>query len=203
MFRLGILISGRGSNMLALASAVSEGQIPGAEIAIVISDQGEAAGLERAAERGLETLVVERRGRTRVEHEVEIIAALRERGVELICLAGFMRLLSPQFIEAFRGRIVNIHPSLLPSFPGLEAQRQALQHGVKWTGCTVHFVDETLDGGSIIAQAIVPVHDNDTTETLSSRILTEEHRLYAQALAALVRGEYLITGRRVLKKPQR
>lgn len=200
MFRLGILISGRGSNMLALASAVSEGQIPGAEIVVVISDQASAAGLKRAAERGLEALAVERRGRTRIEHEAEIVAALRERRVDVVCLAGFMRLLSPQFIEAFRGRILNIHPSLLPSFPGLEAQQQALRYGVKWTGCTVHFVDESLDGGPIIEQAIVPVHDDDTTETLSARILVEEHRLYAQALAALVRGDYEITGRRVLKK---
>ena len=202
MTRLGILISGRGSNMLALSDAVREGRVPGAEIVVVISDHADAAGLKRAAERGLETRAIERRGRTRVEHDAEIIEALRERDVELVCLAGYMRLLSPQFIEAFRGRILNIHPSLLPSFPGLEAQRQALHYGVKWTGCTVHFVDETLDGGPIIAQSVVPVHDNDTVETLSARILVEEHRLYAEALAGLVQGRYEIAGRRVVKRAE-
>lgn len=202
MFRLGILISGRGSNMLAIADAVRDGRIPGAEIVVVISDHADALGLARAAERGFETRAIERRGRTRVEHDAEMIAALRERGVELVCLAGYMRLLSPQFIEAFRGRIVNIHPSLLPSFPGLDAQGQALRYGVKWTGCTVHFVDETLDGGPLIAQRIVPVRDDDTVETLSARILVEEHQLYAQALACLVRGDYEIAGRRVLQKPE-
>lgn len=201
-YRLGILISGRGSNMLALAEAVRAGRLPGAEIVVVISDHADAAGLARAAERGLETQAIERRGRTRVEHDAEIIEALRERGVELVCLAGYMRLLSPQFIEAFRGRIVNIHPSLLPSFPGLDAQQQALLYGVKWTGCTVHFVDETLDGGPIIAQRVVPVHDDDTMETLSARILDEEHQLYAQALACLVRGDYEMDGRRVLRKAE-
>lgn len=200
--RIGILISGRGSNMLALAEAVHEGRIPGAEIVVVISDHADAAGLKRAAERGLKTRAIERRGRTRVEHDAEIIEALREHGVELVCLAGYMRLLSSQFIEAYAGRILNIHPSLLPSFPGLEAQQQALIYGVKWTGCTVHFVDETLDGGPIIAQAAVPVYDNDTVETLSARILVEEHRLYAEALACLVRGDYEIAGRRVVKKAE-
>lgn len=202
MFRLGILISGRGSNMLALADAVRDGRIPGAKIAIVISDHGEADGLRRAAERGLETLAVERRARARVEHDAEMIEALRARSVDLVCLAGYMRLLSPQFIEAFRGRILNIHPSLLPSFPGLDAQRQAIEYGVKWSGCTVHFVDETLDGGPIIAQAIVPVHADDTAETLSRRILIEEHKLYARALAALVGGRCEIEGRRVVIKAE-
>ena len=201
--KIGILISGRGSNMLALADAVQEGRILGAEIGVVISDQGDAAGLKRAAQRGLETRAIERHGRARVEHDAEIIEALGERGVELVCLAGYMRLLSPQFIEAFRGRILNIHPSLLPSFPGLDAQRQALLYGVKWTGCTVHFVDETLDGGPVIAQTVVPVLDKDTVETLSARILIEEHRLYAEALASLVRGDYEIAGRRVVKKAER
>ena len=201
-YRIGILISGRGSNMLALADAVSEGRIPGAEIVVVISDHTDAAGLRHASARGLQTLAVERRGRARVEHDAEIIEALRGREVDLVCLAGYMRLLSPQFIEAFRGRILNIHPSLLPSFPGLDAQRQAIEYGVKWTGCTVHFVDETLDGGPIIAQAIVPVHADDTVETLSARILVEEHKLYAQALAALVSGRYEITGRRVVMKAE-
>ncbi|HEX8492750.1 MAG TPA: phosphoribosylglycinamide formyltransferase [Pyrinomonadaceae bacterium] len=200
--KIGILISGRGSNMLALADAVREGRIPGALIVVVISDHADAAGLKRAAERGLETRAIERRGRTRVEHDAEMLEALREHGAELVCLAGYMRLLSPQFIEAYAGRIVNIHPSLLPSFPGLEAQQQALEYGVKWTGCTVHFVDETLDGGPIIAQAVVPVDDNDTVETLSARILVEEHCLYAEALASLVRGDYEIAGRRVVKKAE-
>jgi phosphoribosylglycinamide formyltransferase-1 len=202
MNRIGILISGRGSNMVALDDAVRDGRIPGAEIVLVISDQGDAAGLARAAERGLETRVIERRGRARREHDAEILEALRERNVELVCLAGYMRLLSAEFIAAFRGRILNIHPSLLPSFPGLNAQAQALSYGVKWTGCTVHFVDETLDGGAVIAQQVVAVEDDDTVETLSARILVAEHRLYAEALARLVRGGYLIVGRRVLKKAE-
>jgi phosphoribosylglycinamide formyltransferase-1 len=200
--KIGILISGRGSNMLALAEAVREGRVPGAEIVVVISDRADAAGLLRARERGLEAIAIERRGRTRAEHDAEMVESLRTRGVELVCLAGYMRLLSSQFIEAFRGRIINIHPSLLPSFPGLDAQQQALQYGVKWTGCTVHFVDETLDGGPIIAQRVVPVDDLDTVETLSARILVEEHKLYAEALALVVRGEYELSGRRVVLKAE-
>src|SRR5918911_996419 len=196
--RIGILISGRGSNMLALDSAVREGVIGEAEIAIVISDQAKAAGLERAAERGLKTLLVERRARPRVEHDRETIAALRAHEVDLVCLAGYMRLLSPEFIEAYRGRILNIHPSLLPAFPGLDAHRQAIEHGVKWSGCTVHFVDEGLDAGPIIEQRVVPVHDDDTEETLAARILVEEHRLYPEAVARVVRGDYEIMGRRVI-----
>jgi phosphoribosylglycinamide formyltransferase-1 len=195
--RIGILISGRGSNMLALEEAVRERRIPSAQVAVVISDQRDAAGLRLARERGLETLSIERRGRTRAEHDSEIAAALREREVDLVCLAGYMRLLSPEFIEAFRGRILNIHPSLLPSFPGLDAQAQAITHGVKFSGCTVHFVDETLDGGPVIAQAVVPVQDNDTPETLAARILAEEHRLYAEAVALVVSGNYRIENRRV------
>jgi phosphoribosylglycinamide formyltransferase-1 len=195
--RIGILISGRGSNMLALAEAVAEGRIPGAEIAVVISDQRDAPGLARAAESNLATLVIERKGRTRIEHECEIIAALREQRIDLVCLAGYMRLLSPAFIEAFRHRILNIHPSLLPAFPGLDAQRQALEHGVKFSGCTVHFVDETLDAGAIITQRVVPVHDDDTEETLAARILVEEHKAYAEAVAIVVSGNYKFDGRRV------
>jgi phosphoribosylglycinamide formyltransferase-1 len=198
--RIGILISGRGSNMLALADAVVEGRIPGAEIGVVISDHKDAPGLALAAERGLKTLAIERNGRTRAEHDSETLSALREHRVDLVCLAGYMRLLSPAFIEAFRQRILNIHPSLLPSFPGLDVHRQAIEHGVKWTGCTVHFVDETLDGGPIIAQAVVPVRDDDTVETLSARILIEEHKLYAAAVALVVSGEYEINGRRVRRK---
>ena len=200
MKRIGILISGRGSNMLALADAVRDGRIEGAEIAVVISDHADAQGLRHAAERDLETLSIERRALTRTEHESEILAALREREVDLICLAGFMRLLSPQFIEAYRGRILNIHPSLLPCFPGLDAQHQALEHGVRWTGCTVHFVDETLDGGPIILQQPVPVHEDDTVETLSARILKEEHRIYAESVARIVSEDYEISGRRVIFK---
>lgn len=200
MFRIGILISGRGSNMLTLAEAVRDGRIPQAEIAVVISDRRSAAGILRAAERGLETLVIERRGRRRAEHDREMIEALKERHIDLVCLAGYMRLLSEGFIEAYRERIVNIHPSLLPSFPGLDAQRQALEQGVKWTGCTVHFVDEKLDAGPIINQRVVPVHDNDTVETLSARILVEEHKLYPEAVAFIAGGDYEIRGRRVINK---
>ena len=201
--RLAILISGRGSNMVALSDALRDGRVRGAEIALVLSDKTGAAGLSLARERGIETLAVERRGRTREEHEKEIIAALGAREVEVVCLAGYMRLLSPCFIEAFRGRILNVHPSLLPAFPGLDAQRQALEHGVKWTGCTVHFVDETLDGGPIIEQQIVPVEDDDTVETLSARILSEEHRIYARALARVLDGDYEVVGRRVVSKNMR
>ena len=175
--------------MLALGDAVRDGRIPDAEIAIVISDKAGARGLELARERGIETVVIARRGRNREEHEREIIAALRERHVDLVCLAGYMRLLSPCFVEAFRGRILNIHPSLLPAFPGLDAQRQALEHGVNVSGCTVHFVDETLDGGPIIAQRVVPVIDGDTVETLSARILEQEHKLYVEAVARVLASE--------------
>lgn len=199
---LGILISGRGSNMLALAQAIAAGEIPNAEIGIVISDQPEAPGLKLAAERGLEIDTVRRAGRTREEHEAEIIEKLNEREVDLVCLAGYMRVLSSTFIEAFSGRILNIHPSLLPAFPGLAAQRQALDHGVKWSGCTVHFVDESLDGGPIVLQAVVPVLDDDTEESLSARILEQEHRLYPKAVAIVTSGNYEVVGRRVLGKNQ-
>jgi phosphoribosylglycinamide formyltransferase, formyltetrahydrofolate-dependent len=172
--------------MLALSDAVVAGKIPNAEITIVISDKADARGLVPAKERGIETRVVERRGRNREEHEREIISLLRERQIDLVCLAGYMRLLSPCFIEAFKRRILNIHPSLLPAFPGLDAQRQALDHGVKVSGCTVHFVDETLDGGPIIAQRVVPVLKGDTVETLSARILEQEHEIYAEAVASVI-----------------
>jgi phosphoribosylglycinamide formyltransferase-1 len=198
--RVGILISGRGSNMLALSDAIREGRIAGAELVVVISDQREAAGLERAQGRGIETLVIERRKRKRAEHDAETVSALQARGVAVVCLAGYMRLLSPHFIEAFRGRILNIHPSLLPAFPGLHAQRQALEHGARWTGCTVHFVDETLDGGPIIAQEVVHIADDDTEETLTARILNIEHQLYVQALALVVSGCYEVRGRRVIRR---
>jgi phosphoribosylglycinamide formyltransferase-1 len=187
--KIGILISGRGSNMAALVDAVRSGEIPSAEVAVVISDQAGAAGLARAAERGVETLVIERRGRPRSEHDAEIAAALRERGVELICLAGYMRLLSPDFIRAFPNRIVNIHPSLLPAFRGLDAQKQAIEHGVKISGCTVHFVNEDLDAGPILLQSAVEVRDDDTAETLSARILNEEHAAYVEAVKRIVTAE--------------
>ena len=172
--------------MLALSDAVAAGTIPNAEVAIVVSDKAGARGIELAQERGIETRVVERHGRNREEHEREIIAVLQASKIDLVCLAGYMRLLSPCFIEAFKQRILNIHPSLLPAFPGLDAQRQALEHGVKVSGCTVHFVDETLDGGPIIAQRAVPVLDDDTVETLSARILEQEHKLYPEAVALVL-----------------
>jgi phosphoribosylglycinamide formyltransferase 1 len=185
-FRIAILISGRGSNMVALIDAAQSGKIPDSEVTVVISDQPSAGGLTKARERKVEALVIERRGRKREEHDPEIIAALRERNIDLICLAGYMRILSGDFINAFRGRILNIHPSLLPSFPGLDAQQQALAHAVKFAGCTVHFVDETLDGGPIIAQRVVPVREGDTVETLSARILEQEHELYPEAVAKIL-----------------
>ena len=180
--RLGILISGRGSNMVALADAVRNETIPNAEVAVVISDKANAAGLVKAGERGIETLVIERCGRPRAEHDHEIAAELKARNVDLVCLAGYMRLLSREFIQAFPSRILNIHPSLLPLFPGLDAQQQAIDHGARVSGCTVHYVDERLDGGPIIAQREVPVHGDDTAEILSTRILVEEHRLYPEAV---------------------
>jgi len=184
--KIGILISGRGSNMVALVDAAQRGQIPDSEAVVVISDKPSAAGLETARERGVETVVVERTGQTREEHDAGIISELKRRDVELVCLAGYRRLLSSDFIQAFPNRIVNIHPSLLPLFPGLDAQRQALEHGVKITGCTVHFVDEGLDSGKIIMQRAVKVLDDDTVESLSVRILEQEHELYVQAVRTLV-----------------
>jgi phosphoribosylglycinamide formyltransferase-1 len=186
--------------MVALADAAREGRIPNAEIAVVISDQANAAGLSKAAELEIRALAIERKGRTREEHDREIITALREHGVELVCLAGYMRILSTQFIEAFRNRILNIHPSLLPAFTGLHPQQHAIDSGVRFSGCTVHIVDESLDGGPIVAQRAIPVHYDDTEESLSARILIEEHKLYPEAVAFIVRGEYEIQGRRVVSK---
>ncbi len=188
--KLGILISGRGSNMLALIDAVQNGAIGGTEVGIVISDRSEAAGLALAAERGVDTLVIERRGRTREEHDREIIDELQKRSIDLVCLAGYMRLLSKGFVAAFDHRIINIHPSLLPSFPGLDAQKQAIDHGVKVSGCTVHFVDENLDSGAIIVQRAIPVLEGDTAETLSARILKEEHIAYVDAVKQYIRRYY-------------
>ena len=196
--KIGILISGRGSNMTAIAEAVGSGRIPDSEVVVVISDKKSAQGLEKAQTRGIEALAVTRNSRTREAHDAEIISELKRRGVELVCLAGYMRLLSKDFIRAFPDRIINIHPSLLPSFPGLDAQRQAIEYGVKISGCTVHFVDEHLDHGAIILQKAVEVLDTDTAETLSARILEHEHALYIEALRKIIEGNYEIAGRRVL-----
>ena len=198
--KIGILISGRGSNMVAIADAVSSGQIPDSEVAVIISDKAGAEGLQKAQARGIETLVVEKNGRKRVEHDAEIINELKRRNVELVCLAGYMRLLSPEFVQAYPNRILNIHPSLLPSFKGLDAQGQAVEYGVKVSGCTVHFVDENLDHGAIVAQKTVEVLDDDTAETLASRILEHEHRLYVESIARIATGKIELRGRRVLTK---
>ena len=184
--KIGILISGRGSNMQAIIDAVQSGEIPDSEVAVVISDKADAAGLEKAKERGVETVVVERKGRTREEHDAEIADELNKRGVELVCLAGYMRLLSRGFIHTFDNRIVNIHPSLLPSYPGLNVHERVLAAGEKVSGCTVHFVNEDLDAGPIILQKEVEVKEGDTVETLSARILGEEHKVYVTAVRGLV-----------------
>jgi phosphoribosylglycinamide formyltransferase-1 len=198
--RLGILISGRGSNFEAIADSVAAGALGalGVEIAVVISNRAEARGLETARARGLHAVCLPSKGLDREVYDRMVVAELRKHGVELVCLAGFMRLLSAGFIREFPKRILNIHPSLLPSFPGLDAQHQALAHGVKITGCTVHFVDEDLDAGPIVIQAPVPVRDDDTVETLAARILSEEHRIYAEAIGIVIAGKYRVEGRRVL-----
>jgi len=196
--KIGILISGRGSNMVAIVEAVQSGVIPNSEIAIVISDKKSAEGLEKAKLRGVETKIITRKGRTREEHDAEIVTELKDRGVELVCLAGYMRLLSSDFVRAFPNKIVNIHPSLLPSFKGLDAQKQAFEYGVKITGCTVHFVDEDLDHGAIILQKAIEVADTDTAESLSTKILEHEHALYVEALNRIVEGHYEIIERRVI-----
>lgn len=183
--KIGILISGRGSNMVALIDAVQSGKVPESEVVVVISDKAAAGGLEKARASGVETRVVERNGRSRDDHDLETISELKHRGVELVCLAGYMRLLSPVFVRAFPDRIINIHPSLLPAFPGLDAQRQALEAGVEVTGCTVHYVDEYLDHGQVILQKTVDVLPSDTLETLSDRILEQEHIAYVEALRIL------------------
>jgi phosphoribosylglycinamide formyltransferase-1 len=198
MKRIGVLLSGRGSNFEALADSVAARRIPEAEIALVVSNREGAAGIDRARARGLATRVIPSKGLEREPYDRQVVAALREANVDLICLAGYMRLLSPFFVTAFPQRILNIHPSLLPSFPGLESQRQALEYGVKFAGCTVHFVDENLDAGPIVLQAVVPVEDRDTEVTLSARILQEEHRIYSEAVKIVLAGNYKIAGRRVL-----
>ena len=201
MTRVGVLLSGRGSNFLALHDAMRRGELP-AEIALVASNLAEAPGLARARERGLPTAVIPHRGKPdRASHEAKVLAALREAGVEWVCLAGYMRLLSPVFLSAFPRRVLNIHPSLLPAFPGTDAQDQALTHGVKVTGCTVHLVDEGLDSGPIVVQRTVPVRDDDTAETLAARILEQEHQAYPEALRRLLTEPWELRGRRLVFLP--
>ena len=201
MTRLGILLSGRGSNFETIARNISNGHIPGAEIAIVISNRPDAPGLDTARRLGLNSLSLPSKGLDREAYDRHLLEELNKAQVDLVCLAGYMRLLSGSFTRAFPNRIVNIHPSLLPAFPGLDAQHQAWHYGVKFTGCTVHFVDENLDSGPIILQAIVPVHDADSPDTLSARILEQEHRIYSAALRIIVEGSYRIEGRRVVVGP--
>ena len=197
--KLGILLSGRGSNFEAIADSIKAGKLH-AEIAIVISNRADAPGLESAKQRGLNAQLIPSKGRVREEHDADVIMALKHAQVDLICLAGYMRLLSPDFIRAFPNRIVNIHPSLLPAFPGMDAQKQALEYGVKVTGCTVHFVDEHLDHGAIILQKSVPVLDGDDVHTLSARILEQEHTAYSEAIELIVSGQIEVIERRVLRK---
>jgi phosphoribosylglycinamide formyltransferase-1 len=197
--RIGVLLSGRGSNFEALAESIVAGRIPNAEIAIVVSNRDGAPGIDRARARGIAMRVIPSKGLERETYDRQVVAVLNEHKVDLVCLAGYMRLLSPYFVAAFPNRILNIHPSLLPSFPGLESQRQALEYGVKFAGCTVHFVDENLDAGPIVLQAVLPVNDNDTEETLSARILREEHRIYSEAVRIVLEGRYKIEGRRVVR----
>jgi len=198
--RLGILLSGRGSNFEAIADQVAAGRID-AEIAVVISSRPEARGLEAASGRGLRALCIPSKGLDREAYDARLIQELRSNSVDLVCLAGFMRLLSATFVRAYPERILNIHPSLLPAFPGLDAQKQALEHGVKVTGCTVHLVDEFLDAGPIVLQAAVPVLDEDTVESLSDRILAEEHRIYSEAIRIVLGGQFQIDGRRLILNP--
>src|SRR5713226_261485 len=197
--RIGVLLSGRGSNFEALADRVAAGRIPGAEIAVVVSNREGAPGIEKAKERGIAAREIPSKGLEREVYDRQVVAILHEHKVDLVCLAGYMRLLSPFFVASFPNRILNIHPSLLPSFPGLESQRQALEYGVKFAGCTVHFVDENLDAGPIVLQATVHVLDDDTEATLSARILGEEHRIYSEAVRIVLEGRYKIEGRRVIR----
>jgi len=200
MRSLGILLSGRGSNFVAIADSIDAGRIPAAQITIVISNKPDAPGITVARQRGLNTVVIPSKSKAREEHDREIVAALQEHNVDLVCLAGYMRLLSPWFVQQFPQRILNIHPSLLPAFPGLEAQEQAFAYGVKVSGCTVHFVDEELDHGAIIVQKTVPVLDTDNEHTLATRILEQEHFAYTEAINLLLRGQFEITGRKLIKK---
>jgi phosphoribosylglycinamide formyltransferase 1 len=200
MKSLGILLSGRGSNFVAIADSIDAGRIPNARIAVVISNKADAPGVAIARQRGLKAVVLPSKGKPREEHDGEVAACLRQHGVELVCLAGYMRLLSPSFVEQFPRKILNIHPSLLPSFPGLEAQEQAFAYGVKVSGCTVHFVDEELDHGAIIVQKAVPVLDGDDEHSLATRILEQEHIAYTEAIDIVLRGNFEIEGRRLKMK---
>ena len=199
MKRLGILLSGRGSNFVAIAEAIRTGRLPGAEVAVVLSNRADAGGLHAARERGLTAFAVPSAGRRRAEHDAEMIARLREHRVDVVCLAGYMRIISPEFVAAFPNAILNVHPSLLPAFPGLDAQRQALEYGAKVAGCTVHFVDEAVDHGVMIVQRTVAVLDDDTVESLSARILVEEHLAYPEGIARVLSGEYRVAGRRYVR----
>ncbi len=201
MKNLGILFSGRGSNLEAIANSVDSGRIPNARIAVVISNKPDAGGIELARRLGLRAMVIHSKGKQREEHDHEVVAALQQHKVDLVCLAGYMRLLSPWFVQQFPRRILNIHPSLLPSFPGLEAQEQAFAYGVKVTGCTVHFVDEELDHGAIIVQKAIPVLDRDDERTLTARILEQEHVAYSEAINIVLKGSFEIDGRRLVRAP--
>jgi phosphoribosylglycinamide formyltransferase-1 len=202
MHNLGILLSGRGSNFVAIADSIAAGRIADAGIAVVISNKADAPGIVTARDRGLNALVMPSKGKAREEHDREVVAALKQHNVELVCLAGYMRLLSPWFVQQFRHKILNIHPSLLPAFPGLEAQEQAFAYGVKVSGCTVHFVDEELDHGAIIVQKAVPVLDGDDEHTLAVRILEQEHVAYTEAINIVLGGNFEIGGRRFVKSSQ-
>jgi phosphoribosylglycinamide formyltransferase-1 len=199
MKNLGILLSGRGSNFVAIADSIAAGRIPDARIAVVISNRADAPGLENARQRGLNALVISSKGKPREEHDREVVAPLLDNKVDLVCLAGYMRLLSPWFVQQFSSRILNIHPSLLPAFPGLEAQQQAFAYGVKVSGCTVHLVDEELDHGAIIVQKTVPVLDSDDEHTLAARILEQEHIAYTEAIKIVLEGKFEIVGRRLVR----
>jgi len=199
MIRLAILLSGRGSNFLAIAEAIRTGTLTGVEIVLVLSNVPDAPGLAAARELSLPTLAISSKGLTRELHDQAVIAALHRYETDLVCLAGYMRIISSAFVAAFPNRILNVHPSLLPAFPGLDAQRQALEYGAKVAGCTVHFVDERVDHGVILLQRAVPVEDDDTPETLAARILVEEHRAYPEAIARVLSGDYTIQGRRYLR----
>ena len=200
MQRLGILLSGRGSNFLAIAKAIRECRLSGAEIAVVLSNIEDAPGLAAAREMNLPALAIPSAGRRRADHDAEMVAKLLEYEVDLVCLAGYMRIISPAFVAAFPNRILNVHPSLLPAFPGLEAQKQALEYGAKVAGCSVHFVDEAVDHGVIVLQKTVTVNDDDSADTLSARILEQEHIAYPEAIAQVLSGEYTIQGRRYLRQ---
>jgi phosphoribosylglycinamide formyltransferase-1 len=199
MKNLGILLSGRGSNFVAIADSIAAGRMPDARIAVVISNRADAPGLEGARQRGLNALVISSQGKRREEHDREVVAALLENKVDLVCLAGYMRLLSPWFVQQFPAKILNIHPSLLPAFPGLEAQQQAFAYGVRVSGCTVHFVDEELDHGAILVQNTVPVLDSDDEHTLAARILEQEHIAYPEAINIVLEGKFEIAGRRIVR----